>query len=122
VAHARVLAALGQREAARARLAQADALLASCADAGILSRALSQAGRAPGLAAPREQPATGEQLSDRELAVLRMLHSELSLREIGGELFLSLNTIKTHTRNIYLKLGASGREQAVARGRELGLL
>jgi ATP/maltotriose-dependent transcriptional regulator MalT len=122
VAHARVLAALGQREAARARLAQADTLLATCADAGILSRALTQAGRAPGLAAPREQPATGEQLSDRELAVLRMLHSELSLREIGSELFLSLNTIKTHTRNIYLKLGASGREQAVARGREMGLL
>ena len=54
--------------------------------------------------------------------MLRMLHSELSLREIGGELFLSLNTIKTHTRNIYAKLGASGRDQAVARGRELGLL
>jgi len=56
------------------------------------------------------------------LAVLRLLHSELSLREIGSELFLSLNTIKTHTRNIYLKLGASGRDQAVARGREQGLL
>ena len=51
-----------------------------------------------------------------------MLHSELSLREIGSELFLSLNTIKTHTRHIYAKLGARGRDQAVARGRELGLL
>jgi ATP/maltotriose-dependent transcriptional regulator MalT len=122
VAHARVLAALGQREAARARLAEADALLATCADAGILSRAVTQAARTPGLAAARPAPATGEELSDRELAVLRMLHSELSLREIGGELFLSLNTIKTHTRNIYAKLGASGRDQAVARGRELGLL
>ena len=57
-----------------------------------------------------------------ELAVLRMLHSELSLREIGSELFLSLNTIKTHTRSIYLKLGASGRDEAVARGREQGLM
>ena len=117
-----MLAALGQREAARARLAHADALLSTCADAGTLARALAQAGRAPGLAAPREPHATGEPLSDRELAVLRMLHSELSLREIGSELFLSLNTIKTHTRNIYAKLGASGRDQAVARGRELGLL
>jgi ATP/maltotriose-dependent transcriptional regulator MalT len=122
VAHARVLAALGQREAARARLAHADALLSTCADAGILSRSLAQAGRAPGLAEPRAPRAAGEELSDRELAVLRMLHSELSLREIGTELFLSLNTIKTHTRNIYAKLGASGRDQAVARGRELGLL
>jgi LuxR family maltose regulon positive regulatory protein len=122
VAHARVLAALGQREAGRARLAHADALLATCADAGILSRALAQTAHAPGLAATREPAATGEELSDRELAVLRMLHSELSLREIGSELFLSLNTIKTHTRNIYAKLGASGRDQAVARGRELGLL
>jgi LuxR family maltose regulon positive regulatory protein len=50
------------------------------------------------------------------------LHSELSLREIGAELFVSLNTVKTHTRNIYLKLGAGGREEAVARARELGLM
>jgi LuxR family maltose regulon positive regulatory protein len=122
VTHARLLAALGRREAARGRLADATALLSTCPDPGILARALTQAGRAPGLAASREAPAAGEQLSERELAVLRMLHSELSLREIGTELFLSLNTIKTHTRNIYLKLGASGRDQAVARGRELGLL
>ena len=122
VAHARVLAALGQREAARARLAHAEDLLSGCADAGILARAVTQAGHVPGLAPKRAPSAAGGELSDRELAVLRMLHSELSLREIGTELFLSLNTIKTHTRNIYLKLGASGREHAVARGREEGLL
>ena len=50
------------------------------------------------------------------------MHSELSLRDIGAELFVSLNTIKTHTRNIYLKLGAGSRDEAVARARELGLL
>ena len=122
VAHARVLAALGRREAARARLAHAEELLSGCADAGILARAVTQAGHAPGLAPARPPAAAGGELSDRELAVLRMLHSELSLREIGSELFLSLNTIKTHTRNIYLKLGASGRDEAVARGREAGLL
>jgi LuxR family maltose regulon positive regulatory protein len=72
--------------------------------------------------APRAPAAAGEELSERELGVLRLLHSELSLREIGAELFLSLNTIKTHTRNIYLKLGAGSREEAVARARELGLL
>jgi LuxR family maltose regulon positive regulatory protein len=122
VAHARVLAALGRREAARARLAHAEDLLSGCADAGILARAVAQAGHVPGLAPARAPAAAGGELSDRELAVLRMLHSELSLREIGSELFLSLNTIKTHTRNIYLKLGASGRDEAVARGREQGLL
>jgi LuxR family maltose regulon positive regulatory protein len=122
LAHARVLAALGRRDAGRARLAQARELLATCADPGTLARALGQAERAPGLAAPRATAATGEELSDRELGVLRLLHSELSLREIGAELFLSLNTIKTHTRNIYAKLGAGSRDEAVARGREQGLI
>ena len=121
-AHARVLAALGRRETARAHLVHAEELLSGCADAGILARAVTQAGHAPGLAPSRLPATAGGELSNRELAVLRMLHSELSLREIGSELFLSLNTIKTHTRNIYLKLGASGRDEAVARGREQGLL
>jgi LuxR family maltose regulon positive regulatory protein len=122
LAHARVLAALERREPARARLAQARELLSSCTDAGILARALRQAEHAPGLAAARPAAGAGEDLSERELGVLRLLHSELSLREIGAELFLSLNTIKTHTRNIYLKLGAGSRNEAVARARELGLL
>ena len=122
LAKARLLGALGRRDAARARLDEAGELLASCADAGTLARAFAQAQRAPGLAAPRPLPASGEELSDRELGVLRMLHSPLSLREIGAELYLSLNTVKTHTRNIYLKLGAGSREEAVARGRERGLL
>ena len=56
------------------------------------------------------------------LAVLRLLSSKLSLREIGNELYVSLNTIKTHTRNIYAKLRVGSREQAVARAREFGLL
>jgi ATP/maltotriose-dependent transcriptional regulator MalT len=122
LAHARVLAALGRREPARLSLDRARDLLAGCADPGILARALAEAQRTPGLAPARTPPAVGEELSERELGVLRLLHSELSLREIGAELFVSLNTIKTHTRNIYLKLDAGGREEAVARARELGLL
>jgi LuxR family maltose regulon positive regulatory protein len=122
LAQARVLAALGRREAGRARLAHARELLATCADPGILARALGQAEHAPGLAAARAPAAAGEELSDRELGVLRLLYSDLSLREIGAELFVSLNTVKTHTRNIYLKLNASGRDEAVARARELGLI
>ena len=56
------------------------------------------------------------------MAVLRLLSARLSLREIGNELYVSLNTIKTHTRNIYAKLRVGSREQAVMRARELGLL
>ena len=63
-----------------------------------------------------------DELSDGELRVLRLLPGELSLREIGAELFVSLNTVKTHTRNIYAKLGSGSRAEAVARARELGLL
>jgi LuxR family maltose regulon positive regulatory protein len=54
--------------------------------------------------------------------VLRRLASDLTQREIGAELYLSLNTIKSHTRSIFRKLGASSREQAVARARELELI
>ena len=61
-------------------------------------------------------------LTEREEAVLRLLRGTLSLREIGQELFLSNNTIKTHTRAIYRKLGATTRAEAVERGYEAGLL
>ena len=122
LAYARVLGALGRREAARERLGNAAALLGSCADPGTMTRALGQAERAPGLAPPRTPATAGAELSDRELSVLRLLHSEMSLREISSDLFLSLNTIKTHTRNIYLKLGVGSRREAVARARELGLI
>jgi len=60
--------------------------------------------------------------SEAELAVLRLLASELSARAIGGELFLSANTVHTHTRAIYRKLGVNSRAAAVARATVLGLL
>jgi len=61
-------------------------------------------------------------LSDAELSVLRLLRSELSQREIGYELHLSINTIKTHTRSIYRKLGAATRDEALERARDLSLV
>ena len=64
----------------------------------------------------------GEALSAAELSVLRLLRSEMSQREIAGELQLSFNTIKTHTRNIYRKLGVATRAEALARARSLALL
>jgi LuxR family maltose regulon positive regulatory protein len=72
-------------------------------------------------AAPREAVA-GDELSERELAVLQLLPGPLTLREIGRELFVSHNTVKSHTRTIYAKLGAKSRAEAVAAARAAGLL
>ena len=68
------------------------------------------------------RPAGVDPLTEREIAVLRLLRGTLSLREIGQELFVSPNTVKTHTQAIYRKLGVSARHDAVRRGRELGIL
>jgi LuxR family maltose regulon positive regulatory protein len=63
-----------------------------------------------------------EPLSSRERAVLRLLPTMLPNSEIAGELFVSVNTVKTHVRSIYRKLGVGSRREAVARARDLGLL
>ncbi len=67
------------------------------------------------------QAHAAEPLTERELAVLRLLGGTLSLREIGHELYVSANTIKTHTQAIYRKLGVSSRHDAVAQGKRLGI-
>lgn len=63
-----------------------------------------------------------EQLSTKELEVLRLLGAHLSRLEIGSRLFISLNTVKTHQRAVYRKLGVDNRTAAVQRARQLGLL
>ena len=63
-----------------------------------------------------------EPLSDRELAVLRFLPTMMSNAEIAGEMFVSVNTVKTHLKHIYRKLDVSERRDAVRRGRDLHLL
>jgi LuxR family transcriptional regulator, maltose regulon positive regulatory protein len=63
-----------------------------------------------------------EPLSEREQAILRYLPTMMSNHEIASELFVSVNTVKTHLKAIYRKLDASGRREAVQRGRELGLM
>lgn len=70
---------------------------------------------------PREQRLV-EPLSERELDVLRLLASELGGPDIARELFVSLNTLRTHTKNIYAKLGVRSRRAAVRRAAELSLL
>ena len=117
-------AAAGHDDGARELRREARELLEACADPGRevlerLDRAERRGDRAPPPSAP---VAEAPELSDRELAVLRLLASELSQREIGRELYVSLNTVKTHTRNIFRKLGVSTRAAAVERARALGLL
>jgi LuxR family maltose regulon positive regulatory protein len=63
-----------------------------------------------------------EPLSEREIEVLQLIAEGLSNREIASRLFISLNTVKAHTRNIYGKLGVRSRTQAVAEARALGIL
>jgi LuxR family maltose regulon positive regulatory protein len=67
-------------------------------------------------------PKAVERLTLSELHVARLLATELSQREIAAELFVSLNTVKTHTRNLYGKLGVASREAAVRRANQLDLL
>jgi LuxR family maltose regulon positive regulatory protein len=76
-------------------------------------------GRGPGQAAA---PGPAEELSPSELRVLRYLPTNLTRPEIAGQLSVSLNTVNTHIRRIYAKLGATDRSSAVQRGRELRLL
>jgi len=63
-----------------------------------------------------------EPLSERELEVLQLIAEGLMNREIADRLYLSLNTVKVHTRTIYGKLGVHNRTQAVAKARALGAL
>ena len=113
----------GRLSQARADLEVAAGALASFADVGVLpalarrvEAALTEA-EATQMAHPLEQAPT-----PAELAVLQRLPSDLSQREIGAQLFLSLNTVKTHSRELYRKLGAGSRQEAVARAAALGLL
>jgi LuxR family transcriptional regulator, maltose regulon positive regulatory protein len=63
-----------------------------------------------------------EGLTQGETRVLHYLPTNLSAREIADELYLSVNTVKTHQRHLYQKLGARTRTEAVAKARDLGLL
>jgi LuxR family transcriptional regulator, maltose regulon positive regulatory protein len=83
---------------------------------------LAQAALDPAPAAVSPMPALIERLSEREQAVLRYLPTMLTFVEIGSELFISVNTTKSHVRSIYRKLGVVGRRDAVRRARQLQLL
>ncbi len=83
----------------------------------ILERFDTQLPRGDGSQARAEVP-----LTDSELAVLRFLPSHMTNQEIAEALFLSINTVKTHLRSVYRKLGVTSRREAIARGRRLDLV
>jgi LuxR family maltose regulon positive regulatory protein len=84
--------------------------------------ALSPAQPAPA-AGPDQAPALpAEPLSDREREVLRHISSMLSTAEVASEMYISVNTVKTHLRAIYRKLAAAHRGEAVRRARQLELI
>jgi LuxR family maltose regulon positive regulatory protein len=94
---------------------------------GSLRDACRAASAAPRRVEPARQQELGtddtvESLSGREKEVLRMLDTDLDGPEIARHLFVSLNTVRTHTKSIYTKLGVNNRRAAVRRGRDLGLL
>ena len=88
---------------------------------GLLERLRDSAAAAPA-AAPAPAAELVEPLSEREQVVLRYLPSSLSAGEIADELYVSLNTVKTHIKSIYRKLDTNRRWDAVRRARQLQLL
>jgi LuxR family maltose regulon positive regulatory protein len=104
-----------------ALVGEARGILRHCADPGpLVTTWLAEEQRAE--AARARQQGLFEPLTNRELTIVRMLPAPASLRELAADLFVSPNTLRTHLRAIYRKLGAESREEAVIRAREGGLI
>jgi ATP/maltotriose-dependent transcriptional regulator MalT len=87
---------------------------------GAAPRSSGQGPSGPSVPAPAG-PASEDGLSERELEVLRLLATELSGPEIARQLFVSVNTLRTHTKHIFTKLDVNTRRAAVHRAADLGL-
>jgi LuxR family transcriptional regulator, maltose regulon positive regulatory protein len=124
VVRAEVFEHLGDHQTAKAILEEVGTLVRGCADAGIASTLFASAEPSARVAVTsrNEVCAVDEELTPKELEVLRLLATRLSRREIGARLYVSLNTVKTHQRAVYRKLRVEHRSAAVSRARELGLL
>ena len=110
-----------------ALLTEARRLIDRCVDPGIAGRYLTRTESrhrvgAPPPASEVARTSQVEQLTERELAVLRYLPSRLSQRDISAELYVSLNTVKSHCSAIFRKLGVSDRKSAVQAARDRHLL
>jgi LuxR family maltose regulon positive regulatory protein len=115
----------GDRRAARAALTRVREVVANEPVPLYAVVALEQAETRLGRRAVRAAARSGaltEELTDRELAILRTLPGSATQREIGAALYLSLNTIKAYNKNLYRKLGVNSRQDAVVVARQLGLI
>ena len=102
---------------------EARAIVDRLPDPGIVGRNIERVLSRHGVAAVAPAvPGMVEPLTEREMAVLRFLPTAMSQREIAGELFVSPNTVKTHCRAIYRKLGVGNRKAAVQAARDRGVL
>ncbi len=122
-----VHALAGRADEARAALDEARELLegtyaVQAAKAADALEAAIAAGPVVASGGRATAPAGTGDLTERELAVLRSLTGNGTLREIAAELYVSHNTVKTQIRAVYRKLGVATRDEAVSRARELGLL
>ncbi len=127
VTAARASRASGNRDgpsAERDLIAEARRLLVLCPAPGPVAPAwLAAADRLAGPPHPRPAgEAYEEPLTGRELTILRLLAGPTSQRQLADALFVSPNTVKTHLRSIYRKLGVGSRAEAVLRAREQGLI
>jgi LuxR family maltose regulon positive regulatory protein len=105
----------------RALLAEARGVLRHCPDPGpVVAGWLTDEQRAESVQA--RQDGLIEPLTDRELTILRLLPAPTPQRELASALFVTPNTLRTHLRAIYRKLGAESRDDAVIRARERGLI
>jgi LuxR family transcriptional regulator, maltose regulon positive regulatory protein len=111
----------GDLPGARALADQARELVDQSTDPGMLPSLLKQAEEALG-SRPRRPVQMATPLTERELAVLRLLPTRLSTREIGRELYVSPNTVRSHVQAIYRKLQVNSRAEAVTQARQLRLL
>ena len=110
----------GNQQQALSILVEARAIVDSCRDPGALGDRLDQLGARDRDDSPVKPP--GELLTERERDVLQRLDSDQSQAEIAASLFVSFNTLHTHVRSAYRKLGASSRGEALARAKALGLI
>jgi len=120
VALAWVKLGLGDTAAARELAHDAQTAIKGCPDIGIMAAMLAAVEAR--VNADRHVAVPGQELSERELAVLRLLPTRMSQREIGDALYVSLNTVKSHVRGIFRKLDATSRTEAVEHARKLQLL
>jgi LuxR family maltose regulon positive regulatory protein len=111
----------GDHPGARALVEQARELVDRLADPGSLPGLLEQANRNLD-SASRWRVEEATPLTEREHAVLRLLPTRLSNQEIGRELYVSVNTVRSHVQAIYRKLEVTSRAEAVAHARHLRLL